>query len=54
LHATVLAKAGRVDEARRLLRQLARNAPAFIDTAHRFAAAKLVDPGLFKQLLPET
>ncbi len=54
MHATVLAKAGRVDQARRLLRQLATDAPAFIDTAQRFVAAKLVDPGLSKEILPET
>ncbi|WP_052316587.1 DUF1028 domain-containing protein [Thioalkalivibrio nitratireducens] len=54
LHATVLAKAGRVDEARRLLRQLARDAPAFVDTAHRFAAANVVESGLCKEILPET
>ncbi len=54
LHASVLAKAGRINEARRLLGQLASDAPTFLDTAHRFAAANLVDPGLFKELLPET
>ena len=54
MHATVLAKAGRVDQARRLLSRLATEAPAFIDTAQRLAAAGLVEPGLFKKILPET
>jgi hypothetical protein len=47
----VLAKAGHVDEARSVLRQLASDAPAFLDTARRFAASNLVDPGLFKDVL---
>jgi uncharacterized Ntn-hydrolase superfamily protein len=50
LHASVLGKAGRTADAKRLLEALAHHAPAFAETARRFGAAKLLHAPVFDGL----
>jgi uncharacterized Ntn-hydrolase superfamily protein len=52
--AIALGAAGRVDEARSLLADLDRVAPAFVESARRFGPARLVDPDLLERVLPPT
>lgn len=50
--AIVLGGAGRMDDARRVMQELAENAPQFVEAARRFRDVKLVEPELLDRILP--